>query len=463
MQEPGVCPADRTGGQYQVASWLRSFGYTVKVIDFCFSIPISKLEEIARKHIDKTTIAFGVSTTFWNVVKIKIAGKLIGDVEYPEWVSHLRSVFMNEFPSIKWIVGGSNSLTPILENDWIRINYFAEDETLAFLDKATNNFNIRPKFNIQNFVKFYSNDDYIESFETLSIEISRGCIFKCKFCQFPLIGRKKGTNIRAEADIYNELMYNYNQFGTTKYYFSDDTFNESLEKVQMIHRISLSLPFELEYIAYLRLDLIATYPEMITLLPESGLRSAFFGIESFQLDGVKAIGKGWNGHHAKSFLLHLKKQWKGKTNWLCSIILGLPNWSEEQEERDVQWLVENEMSCWTHRALYINPANVIQGKKWVSEFEKEYEKYGYRFADNDFINWTNGELTHTQLQQIAKKIEIKTRNYRKVAGFKIGEISKTLQCTMKELIDVNECDIDHDILYANTKEFIETYIKKNLE
>lgn len=462
MQEPEHY-AVRSGGQYQLASWLRQFGYTVKVIDFCFKIPPETIEQIARKHIDNDTIAFGVSTTFWEIVKISLNGQEVGGVTVPKWLKHLRTVFKHEYPNIKWIAGGANSLSPVLEDDWVRINYFAEDETLSYLDKLTDKTEIRPKFDIQNFTKTYSDEDFIQSYETLSIEISRGCIFKCKFCQFPLIGRKKGTNIRKEEDIRAELIKNYEKFGTTKYYFSDDTFNESLDKVQMIHRISKSLPFTLEYIAYLRLDLLATYPEMITLLPESGLRSAFFGIESFQIEGAKVIGKGWNGQYAKDFLLKIKEQWKNKTNWWIGMIVGLPGWSKEQEELDIKWLIENDMSCWWHWALYINPINVKNNQKWVSEFEKNYEKYGYTFTDDNFVNWTNGDLVHVELQEIAEDINARTHKYKKVAGFRIGEFSTTLKCKMIDLININESDVSRELLLKNTQDFLNDYIRKNLE
>lgn len=462
MQEPEHY-AVRSGGQYQLASWLRSFGYTVKVIDFCFKIPHETLKEITEKYIDKDTIAFGFSSTFWNVTKIEVNNIQVGGIEYPGWVKYLRHVFKEKYPNIKWILGGSNSYTPVFEDDWIRIHQFAEDEILKYFDAITGKDVQRPLFDIQNFIKYYSDDDFIQPYETLSIEISRGCIFKCKFCQFPLIGRKKGTNIRSESDIRDELIYNYERFGVTKYYFSDDTFNESLDKVKMIHKISKSLPFELEYIAYLRLDLIATYPEMIQLLPESGLRSAFFGIESFQPEGAKAIGKGWNGQFAKDFLLQLKEYWKDKTNWWMGMIVGLPGWDKEQEELDLQWMIDNDMSCWWHWALYINPANVINGQQWVSEFEKNYEKYGYKFTDDNFVNWTNGNLIHTELQQIAENLNNYSYKYKKVAGFRIGEFSTTLKCKMQDLINVRESEVPYTLLLENTQQFIKDYIQKNLE
>jgi hypothetical protein len=462
MQEPEHY-AVRAGGQYQLASWLRSFGYTVKVIDFCFKIKPCIIEEITKKYIDNNTLAFGVSTTFWNIGKVELNGVKIGGIVYPEWVKHLRDIFKNTRPDIKWILGGSNSASPMMDDDWIRIHQFAEDETLATLDSLSNKIETRPKFDIQNFTRIYSDDDFIQPYETLSIEISRGCIFKCKFCQFPLIGRKKGTNIRSENDIRTELIQNYERFGTTKYYFSDDTFNESLDKVQMIHRISKSLPFELEYVAYLRLDLIASYPEMIDLLPQSGLRSAFFGIESFQAQGSKAIGKGWNGQYAKDFLLQLKEQWKDKTNWWMGMIVGLPGWNREQEEKDLQWLIDNDMSCWWHWALYINPINVDNGVQFVSEFERNYKKYGYEFTDDNRVNWVNGDLVHTDLVDIAEEINQKSHRYKKVAGFRIGEFSTTLRCDMKDLIDTYETSVEYNLLLNNTKQFINNYIKKQLE
>jgi len=464
MQEPEHY-AVRSGGQYQLASWLRNFGYTVKVIDFCFKLEHNTLVTMAEKHIDENTLAFGFSSTFWNISLVNVNSLDVGGITWPDWIQHLRSVLLKKYPKIKWILGGANAATPVLkENDWIRIYQFAEDETLALLDRLKGLNVKRSKFNIQNTIRRYSDDDFIEPYETLSIEISRGCIFKCKFCQFPLIGRKKGTNIRREEDIRNELIFNYEKYGTTKYYFSDDTFNENLDKVKMIHRISKDLPFKLEYIAYIRLDLIAANPEMITLLPESGLRSAFFGIETFQDEGAKAIGKGWNGKHAKQFLLELKQHWQGKANFWIAMIVGLPGWSKEQEEIDLQWLIDNDMPCWWHWALYINPINVENEKQFTSEFEREYKKYGYEFnKPNNFVNWTNGNLDHEELINIAAEISSRTEKYKKIAGFRIGEYSSTLRCSMAELIDVYESSIPISHLKDLVDDFVNTYVKRHLE
>jgi radical SAM superfamily enzyme YgiQ (UPF0313 family) len=42
--------------------------------------------------------------------------------------------------------------------------------------------------------------------ETLPIELARGCIFKCKFCSYPLLGKKKGTYLRDFSQVKDEMI-----------------------------------------------------------------------------------------------------------------------------------------------------------------------------------------------------------------------------------------------------------------
>ena len=74
------------------------------------------------------------------------------------------------------------------------------------------------------------------------IEIARGCIFKCAFAFFDLIGKRKGDWTKTEDTIYNEMMYNFEKFGTMQYMVSDELVNESVEKVQMLARIAKNCP-----------------------------------------------------------------------------------------------------------------------------------------------------------------------------------------------------------------------------
>ena len=84
--------------------------------------------------------------------------------------------------------------------------------------------------------------------ETLPIEISRGCIFKCNFCSYPLNGKKKFDYLRDPALIKEELIYNYENFQTTNYFFADDTFNDSTLKLESLHKVITELPFKIKFV-----------------------------------------------------------------------------------------------------------------------------------------------------------------------------------------------------------------------
>jgi hypothetical protein len=83
------------------------------------------------------------------------------------------------------------------------------------------------------------------------------------------------------------------------------------------------LPFKLEWIGYNRLDLIGSKPHTIQLLKDSGLKSSFFGIESFHSQASKIVGKGWNGVRGKEFLIELKERWGITTFYQLLLIIAV--------------------------------------------------------------------------------------------------------------------------------------------
>ena len=54
--------ASRPLGAHQLSGWLRSHGYTVKVIDFCHALSTDALVSLTEMHIDSQTVGIGVSS-----------------------------------------------------------------------------------------------------------------------------------------------------------------------------------------------------------------------------------------------------------------------------------------------------------------------------------------------------------------------------------------------------------------
>ena len=64
---------------------------------------------------------------------------------------------------------------------------------------------INKTFSIETLGHKFIEQDCILPNETLPLEVSRGCIFKCSFCAFPLNGKTKLDYLRSPEYIKNEL------------------------------------------------------------------------------------------------------------------------------------------------------------------------------------------------------------------------------------------------------------------
>lgn len=433
----------RSIGAYQVAHHARSHGITAQVIDFASMFDPKELAEIIIKCVTKDTLAIGVSTTF-----INFDTQTISDPEermyktvsrpnlykprrhdtLPTHMSEALHVIKEKYPDIKIIVGGSNSYR-IKDNELVDVVFhgYSESSVIEYLmGLKTGRKKIYPKengiaivdgasdhFDIENLAHMWHENDCILPKEALPIEISRGCIFKCKFCSYPLIGKKKFDYLRDPERIRDELIRNYELYGTTNYFFADDTFNDSTYKVQRLHEMITKLPFKIKFVAYIRVDLLHAHPEQIPMLYEMGLGHAFMGIETLNPATAKIIGKGMNPDKFKKFILDLYyNHWKEEILLTCSFIIGLPKESEESVRATFDWvnntpLISNFFSL-----------NLKEGGHFESEFDINYEKYGYTKhkvakTEDGFEQaidaWSNEHMTSERAEEIS--MEFNTIRY----------------------------------------------------
>ena len=440
----------RTVAPYQLASWLRQHDYTVKVIDFCHLMSTTDLVEIIEKNIDTSTLAIGVSSTFWN-------NNPIIQVYEPAWIIDARKIIDSRY-TLPWLLGGaaSNFSSRLLQ--WRKFHGNAEDSLLKWMDENSSKLKHRELFNIQTLTKSFLEDDLIRPDEALPIELGRGCQFKCRFCSYPLIGKKKGTYLRDFGLIKDEFLRNYEEWGTTRYYFQDDTVNESEEKIRALADIAQSLPFKLEWTGYNRLDLIWSRPGTIQMLKDSGLRSAFFGIESFHPVASMAVGKGWSGKHGKDFLLKLKKEWNDEITWTLSFIIGLPGEDRKSIDESVKWCIDNEMYNWGFHPLYINNS---PGKLWKSEFDIDYKKYGYTILDGTFDMWKNDLWTRAEAVEYSNKISVLSDPYCKPTCWLLSDLAG-LGYTYEELMIHHRIDLDWSEFNRRTTDIIQKYVNHQL-
>jgi radical SAM superfamily enzyme YgiQ (UPF0313 family) len=298
----------------------------------------------------------------------------------------------------------------------------------------------------------YTKHDLILPNETLNLEVSRGCKFKCAYCSYPLIGQRTQDYLKHSTVIRQELIDNYEQWGTTKYFIVDDTFNDSTEKMQMFADVSQSLPFELKFWAYLRADIVAAHPEQIQLLKDAGLQETYFGIETFNPKTAKFIGKGMAHDRITDTLYKCKESWGPRSYIAAGIIVGLPYETQSTIQTAVDFFAraDSPVDLANTFPLSIIGNHDLVKYMYMSEIDRNYNKYGYYFPNpkTNYFNWCKDDDTdigsYEQAESLAKEFnKILPRNPYKgdfyVSSFndsRLKDREKNLDLTDQEYQDL---------------------------
>lgn len=248
-------------------------------------------------------------------------------------------------------------------------------------------------------VNKWSDNYAIQPNEWLPLEISKGCRFGCKFCFYD----HSGTIIKNKEDLRNELMYNYDKFGVTGYTLTDDTVNDSLEKINMMHEVITSLPFKMEWIAYTRPDMFHKYPEMLPKMLEMGCRGMFLGVETFNHTAAKIAGKGLHPDKIKEIIRWIKETAKDDLFLLASFIIGLVGETEESLMDTIYWLRDQRiLDKVQYEILFISD----QGGRTTNDFSERKERFGFKeLRWHPEYYWAHDTLDLTKCKEIAEKWE----------------------------------------------------------
>ena len=400
-------------GSHQLAWYLRLFGYSVQVINYAELVfTTDKINELIEKFITDDTKIVGIGGILLENNKVFFS-------TFTSVLTQLKT----KYPKLKIVAGGPSvntirtQLTNIFdyyftghaENTMLQFcNWIFKDGPKPLIEIDANGYKFlkessyigNKKFSIEQCNFRWHDSDAIQPNETLPLETTRGCIFKCKFCQYPLIGKNKKDFLKPIEGIRDELIDNYERFRVTNYYILDDTFNADHERLEEFAKMVSLLPFKIKYATYLRLDLIEAHKHTADLLFESGLYGAFFGIESFNKDASALVGKSFSGKKAKEYLPYLlQDKWQGRIKEHLSFIAGIPPETLDNLKETNNWCIDNKITSWKTVPLILNK---LSDSVFSSEFERNAEQYGFEIFEklpnaNSAIvsNWKQSHWKHT--------------------------------------------------------------------
>lgn len=429
-------------------------GYNVKIIDYVADLTSEQILEVIEYNYTATTKFIGFSTSwieaanmheffwyteeFFEKVKKRFPNLLIITGGHDEWNRKLLNKYSNyhfhgysdntfiEF--IKMINGRSDYNLIVTDNKH-------PGGTGKFIDSNNTN----PVRHPDEIETVFELDDNFQSFQPVPIEVSRGCIFRCGFCRHPFQGKKDYDSYqRTPESLARELKRNYDIFGTTRYTIMDDTFNDSIEKMDRLKRaIDLAKLPDFEFVAYIRPELLVTKPEMIPMLADLGLRGAFFGVESFNMEARRAIGKGIDINKILD-AAHAMTSYNNQILIHASFIVGLPHESPEQIYKTQEYMTSkaSPFRSWIWQTLGIRNDGITT-KDSQSTFDKNFEDYGYEIPLNS-SQWKNEYFTVKSAGELTNTLNIQSIPYQKFAGWKVAgawHVNKTEDQIQNEVIN----------------------------
>lgn len=400
----------RVGG-YRIASALRAYGAEVEVIDFLAQWDNDLLESTLNIIHDIEWV--GISLPFQHFYKGERTQGVAIDID------RLLNYFKNR--NIPVVLGGARAdIIKYNVYDSIIVKGDGDEAVCAIHDHITKNseliFEIEENNNkvvngdlnyknisLDNIATEFVHSDFIMPYEILPLEISRGCIFKCKFCAYPHIGKKPGTYIRGKECIKKDIKRNYEEYKIKKFWFLDETFNDSVEKMEMIREIREETGIDFSFRAYGRLDLLAAKPEMVNLIGSIGWNYIVAGIETFNRPTGSVIGKGGDPEKLKTVMIDIRDRYPDVTIQ-CNLIAGLPHSNKDEIYETVDWLLKNQFTF-----IKINPLRIQnKARHRVSEFSKDPKKYGFEIIDVGGFkpyDWTSDGWTFKEAEAFTKEIK----------------------------------------------------------
>lgn len=412
----------RQAGGHRIATYLRKQDWDIEVIDFSAKFSFEELKEIAKSRITKDTCFCSFGCIFGS------------------WPTHIEqfAVWLKEtYPNIVITYGGT--IWPYVKSKAIDyyITGYAELAMLNLLEvlvgnktKSSLKFDLRfadrkvitanksnPAFPLNILSIDYEDRDFIQPEEWLHVELSRGCVFKCKFCNYPVLN-VKGDYTQDADDFYRNMQSNFDRFGIKNYYVVDETFNDRPDKISKFADAVERLSFTPFYSGFIRADLLVSRPQDREDLLRMNFLGHHYGIESLHYPSAKEIGKGMHPDTLTQGLLDVKKYFLSNNRKIyrgtMSFIAGLPHETVQTMMQSIEWLKNNwsdQSTIWFPLSLP-DPEQVSHG--WadsVSDLAVDFEKFGYIKDDtvdtsnhNGELPWKNEHVSYKKMQVFVEKL-----------------------------------------------------------
>ena len=412
-------------GAYKIAHTARQHGYTALVVDFSSVITLTDFKKIIKKIVGDNTKCVGFSNTWYPYRMFGGAHYITGPSRQLESEVGLSTDFAQnnvkpyiDFikkinPNTDCVIGGAKTFEYIHEDAWDKVFVgYSENHFIDYLNGKDNkifSYDMKGKngdFNFSAHTVDYQDTDCLKPEDVLTLEVSRGCIFKCVFCSYPHRGQNTKEYTKYQDVLYNELKSNYDRWGVYKYYITDDTFNDYTPKLELLNEVVQDLDFDPMFEAYVRMDIVAKQKHQAKLLYDIGVRQVYYGLETWNDQTSKIIKKGDNLERKIQGIKNCHEVWQGDVHVNVGYVVGLPEDTEKDTSDLIDWY-KNEGRQYIHNlsfnALIIKDTPGLQQYLFNSDIDNNPARYNYKVKGLSWTRNDSGDInSYEQAEQITE-------------------------------------------------------------
>jgi radical SAM superfamily enzyme YgiQ (UPF0313 family) len=240
---------------------------------------------------------------------------------------------------------------------------------------------------------------YSKTGRMMTLITSRGCPFRCAFCDTPNI---HGTKVRSRSvdSVLDEINIMQKKYGVSEYSFKDSNFSMSKKWVREYADKIAKRNMQISYFANYRFEVIND--EYVEPLKQSGCSLIFSGIESTYPSVKKILGKNTS---MEQILRADKSIKKYGIKRLYSFMFGSPGDTEESLRHYINFAIETDPFIMLVSPTMAYPGTDLYDYAVKHNFLKD-PKWFYSFlsqrADDPFPARIRDQLSHETVDKYVR-------------------------------------------------------------
>jgi radical SAM superfamily enzyme YgiQ (UPF0313 family) len=221
------------------------------------------------------------------------------------------------------------------------------------------------------------------------IQASRSCPYRCSYCPYIVNGTKYLR--RSVNDVIEEIKHNIYNYGAKAILFRDPIFGLDTKWLEEFCEKMVAQNIQVDWGCETRLDHL-TEP-LIIMMKKAGLKSIKVGIESFDHEQLKSLGRFPPEIKHQENIIKVLKQ--NKVTVVGFYILGLPDDTIKSVKKTIGYSIRLNTSFVNYTLCTPLPGTKFYEEIKDKIFEKNYERF-----DNFHPVFTHKNITFEELKAL---------------------------------------------------------------